>query len=193
MTRSSVIIGRSGANGKTCPDIDFGNATKAVSRKHCEIRYSHRRERWELIVFSRNGVIVNRLMKKPKDRPVVLQTGALIEINHTRFVFILPNQALKPMDENTHSTQESSPSVKAVTPAADELSEEGATPDAADDTVVVLDQELESAVIQLFEKYKSLSTKEILKELESVYTKKPIEKVVMDNNNQKDNNNHTIE
>lgn len=133
-------------------------------------------------------------MKKPKDRPVVLQTGALIEINHTRFVFILPNQALKPMDENTHSTQESSSSVNAATPAADELSEEGATPDAADDTVVVLDQELESAVIQLFEKYKSLSTKEILKELESVYTKKPIEKVVMYNNNQKYNdNNHTIE
>ncbi|EIE81739.1 hypothetical protein RO3G_06444 [Rhizopus delemar RA 99-880] len=160
LTQPSIIIGRSGANCKSIPDIDFGNDTKAVSRKHCEIRFSSRRGRWELIIFSRNGVIVNKVMKRPKDRPIVLKTGTLIEINHTSFVFILPSGALRPTEESR--------------PIVNESPEEGDTPNTADEWA--LDKELENDVIRLFENSESLTTKEILKRLQTDYGRKFIEK-----------------
>jgi hypothetical protein len=90
-----VVLGRSRTvtpqkrSRKNMVHVDLGDS-KAISRRHCEIRFSPRRDRWELYVYGRNGVKINHVVKKPKDRPAVLKPSALIEIDKTKFVFILP-------------------------------------------------------------------------------------------------------
>lgn len=137
-------------------DLDFGSS-KAISRKHCEIRFSVSRDRWELYVHSRNGIKLNHIMKKPRDKPNVLKTGALIEICNTSFIFFLPNNYIKPTEQGAKDCS-----------GADTPENE------ADDSS--LDHELEIALIQIFENHSCLDTTEILEKIKHSYTK-PVEKV----------------
>lgn len=161
LTQPRVILGRSGMAVRSTRqnpapaqvDLDFGGS-KAISRKHCEIRFSASRDRWELYVHSRNGVKLNHIMKKPRDKPSVLKTGALLEICSTSFIFFLPNNYIKPTDK-----KEDISSVN--TPENEDIS---------------LDHELEIALIQIFGNHASLSTTDILEKVRHTYTK-PVEKV----------------
>ncbi|KAI8075955.1 uncharacterized protein B0P05DRAFT_572667 [Gilbertella persicaria] len=150
LSQPNIVLGRSVSQptskrkGKDV-DVDFGSS-KAISRRHCEIRFSTRRDRWELYVYSRNGVKINHLIKKPRDKPAVLKTGDLIEINNTSFVFILPTSFIKPR----YPSQV--------------IMSEGNT----DSNV---DQELETAVVQLLEKNNCLNTVDIVDQLKSTTNK----------------------
>ncbi|KAI8982489.1 hypothetical protein BDF20DRAFT_807522, partial [Mycotypha africana] len=91
-----VIVGRSEKRQKcNVVHIDFPDC-KAISRRHCEFRFSNRRDCWELYVHGRNGIKVNHVPKRPGDKPIILKTGTLIEISNTRFVFIIPNSFIRP-------------------------------------------------------------------------------------------------
>lgn len=169
LSQPSVILGRSGTAAssratrqKQTPQpkvgVDFGNAM-AISRKHCEVRFSFRRDRWELYVYGRNGVRVNHILKKPKDRPVVLTTGSLIEINNTTFVFILPNKYIKPTASNTTAVEE----VTEADKCSDNVEKTDVNPD------------LENAVISIFKDHYCLNTADILRKLKNTFTQ-PIEK-----------------
>lgn len=174
MSQPSVVLGRSGTvvpsrstRQKQQPQppvgVDFGNSM-AISRRHCEVRFSFRRDRWELFVYGRNGVKVNHVSKRPKDRPVVLTTGSLIEINNTTFVFILPNKYIKPT-----SSQEVTKEVAGDNKNDSNVEDAGFDPD------------LENAVIELLEKHSCLDTKDIFEKLNQTYTH-PLEKVILHNN-----------
>lgn len=159
LSQPKTILGRSGTLPRTTRqkqlqvDIDFGSS-KAISRKHCEIRYSVRRDRWELHVYGRNGIKLNQVAKKPRDKPNVLKTGALIEIYNTRCVFILPDNYIKPsinekcVDVNTPNEIEESS----------------------------FDMDLEAAMIQAFNNHNDLGTTEILQQVQKNYNKS-VEKV----------------
>ncbi|KAI8974111.1 hypothetical protein BDB01DRAFT_900028 [Pilobolus umbonatus] len=84
--------------GRDRVDIVFGQS-KVISRKHVEIRYSSSRDRFELYVYSRNGIRVDHKMRRSTDRPVVLKNGALLEIKDIKFVFILPENYIRPSKE----------------------------------------------------------------------------------------------
>jgi hypothetical protein len=172
LSQPSVILGRSGTvmapiSTRQKPqqkpvqqaqvDIDFGSS-KAISRKHCEVRFSYKRDQWELYVLGRNGIKINHIVKKPRSRPTILKTGALIEINDTRFVFILPNNYIKPTEGGTGAVEEKT------------------TPNNNDVEELALDYELEIAMIDIFEKKSCLDTREILEELTKTYPK-PVDKV----------------
>ncbi|KAG2236457.1 hypothetical protein INT48_003248, partial [Thamnidium elegans] len=160
LSQSKVIIGRSGTTPRSTRqkqpipqvDIDFGSS-KAISRKHCEVRYSVRRDRWELHVYGRNGIKLNQVPKKPRDKPSVLKTGALIEICNTRCVFILPDNYIKPtINEDC---------VEASTP--NEVEDQG------------FDLDLEDTIVKVFDNRPYLNTTEILLQVKKTYTK-PVEK-----------------
>lgn len=78
ITEDNVIIGRSPTDGdnksKDPRYINFG-MSKAISRKHAEIKHNAASNRWELFVYGRNGVKLNGLYKKPPCKPVTLDTG----------------------------------------------------------------------------------------------------------------------
>jgi pSer/pThr/pTyr-binding forkhead associated (FHA) protein len=169
LNQPTVILGRSNTTKSTdekknhVVHVDFGGS-KAISRKHCEIRFSEKRDRWELYVYGRNGVKLNHVMKKPRDKPVVLTTGVLIEISNTRFVFILPNNYLKPNCEAplTQSQKTNTDTDSEVnTPINEDLN---------------MDKNMERAIAGLLVKHTSLYTFEIYEELKNSYDK-TIEKV----------------
>ncbi|KAI8641150.1 hypothetical protein BD408DRAFT_444600 [Parasitella parasitica] len=159
-----IVLGRSGTvnsgQKRTRKDqtvhVDF-EGSNLVSRRHCEIRFSARRERWELYVYGRNGVKINHIEKKLRDKPTVLKTGSLIEINDTIFVFILPDNFIQPrypsqrVDEGTDS--------------------EIITPNDNDHYNLGVDHELEAAIILLFDNRTHLETKDILTELKKTNSK----------------------
>ncbi|CAM0136476.1 unnamed protein product [Umbelopsis sp. WA50703] len=93
ITLDNVILGRSQSNQdddvKDARHVGFGTS-KAISRKHAEIKHDAVKDRWELYVYGRNGVKLNGLFRKPPCKPVVLETGALIDIDGNQFVFVLP-------------------------------------------------------------------------------------------------------
>ncbi|KAG2179714.1 hypothetical protein INT44_006562 [Umbelopsis vinacea] len=93
ITEDNVILGRSPTDNdnkqKDARHISFGTS-KAISRKHAEIKHNPDSNRWELLVYGRNGVKLNGLYKKPPCKPVSLDTGALIDIDGNQFVFVLP-------------------------------------------------------------------------------------------------------
>ncbi|KAG2173878.1 hypothetical protein INT43_005298 [Umbelopsis isabellina] len=96
ITYDNVILGRSQSNDdsdvKDARHVSFGTS-KAISRKHAEIKHDTIKDRWELYVYGRNGVKLNGLFRKPPCKPVVLETGALIDIDGNQFVFVLPVSA----------------------------------------------------------------------------------------------------
>lgn len=157
--RTSTVIS---ASQKRCRnnvvDVDLGDS-KAISRRHCEIRFSSRRDRWELYVYGRNGVKIDHAVRKPKDKPTVLRPTTLIEIDKTRFVFILPNHYIKPVQ---NSSEEGVLDFDAGTPNNNEESS--------------INVELENAIIKLFETRLALSTKELVDKLKETYDK-PVDKV----------------
>ncbi|KAI8365654.1 hypothetical protein EDC96DRAFT_575237 [Choanephora cucurbitarum] len=149
-----IVLGRSTATHppaskrrQATVDVDFGSS-KAISRRHCEIRFSMRRDRWEIYVYGRNGIRINHAVKKPRDKPAVLKTGDLIEINQTSFVFILPNSFIKPRYPSQIESGES----------------EVNTPHDGDSNV---DHKLEADVMQLLEQHVCLNTMEIVDKLKS--------------------------
>ncbi|KAH8548191.1 hypothetical protein BGW37DRAFT_560230 [Umbelopsis sp. PMI_123] len=93
ITEDNVVIGRAPTDADNIPKdarhISFGTS-KAISRKHAEIKHNPASSRWELLVYGRNGVKLNGLFKKPPCKPVALDTGALIDIDGNQFVFVLP-------------------------------------------------------------------------------------------------------
>ncbi|KAI8884071.1 hypothetical protein K501DRAFT_332961 [Backusella circina FSU 941] len=150
ISRNKIILGRS--TEKTQVDVDFGSS-KAISRKHCEIRFSASRARWELVVYGGMGVKVNHVLKKKADKPTVLTTGSLIDINNTSFVFINPTNKPPPVQNEAQSESE------ANTPAEE----------------IVLDSQLEAALVELLEKKEKMETQAIISALNEKRNK-PIEK-----------------
>lgn len=107
-------------------------------------------------MYGRNGVKINHVVKKPKDRPAVLKPSALIEIDKTRFVFILPNNYIKPIKNQN---------------------EEGSDFDVNNDEEVNIDLDLENTIVGIFEtQMSSLSTKELVDKLKETCNK-PVDKV----------------
>ncbi|OBZ87899.1 Fork head 1 [Choanephora cucurbitarum] len=145
--RSTTVNPSASKRRQATVDVDFGSS-KAISRRHCEIRFSMRRDRWEIYVYGRNGIRINHAVKKPHDKPAVLKTGDLIEINQTSFVFILPNSFIKPRYPSQIESGES----------------EVNTPHDGDSNV---DHKLEADVMQLLEQNVCLNTMEIVDKLKS--------------------------
>ncbi|CAO0801811.1 unnamed protein product [Mucor circinelloides] len=163
-----IVIGRSGTatpgQKRTRKDqlvhVDFVDSN-TVSRRHCEIRFSARRERWELYVYGRNGVKINHVEKKPRDKPTVLKTSSLIEINNTTFVFILPENFIQPRYPSQRGEDDGAEESEITTPN--------------DHHDLGVDHELVSAIASLFNNHNNLNTREIMAELKKIYNK-PIEK-----------------
>lgn len=143
--------------------VDFVDSN-TVSRRHCEIRFSARRERWELYVYGRNGVKINHVEKKPRDKPTVLKTSSLIEINNTTFVFILPENFIQPRYPSQRGEDDGAEESEITTPN--------------DHHDLGVDHELVSAIASLFNNHNNLNTREIMAELKKIYSK-PIEKVLL--------------
>ncbi|KAI9481083.1 MAG: hypothetical protein EXX96DRAFT_565328 [Benjaminiella poitrasii] len=143
-------------------DVDLGDS-KAISRRHCEIRFSVRRDRWELYVYGRNGVKINHVIKKPGDKPSVLKSSDLIEIDHTSFVFILPNNNnyLKPRIDQKRLLQQ-----QKSNDSERQIDSEVNTPKDHDISTQHINHELEIAVVKILEKNNSLNTKEIMEHLD---------------------------
>lgn len=85
----------SSSNGKNdiTINIDLGPA-KVVSRKHAVIKFNMQHGGWELLVLGRNGAKVNfkRVQAGPSAPPVLLASGAVLDIGGTQMMFILPDQ-----------------------------------------------------------------------------------------------------
>ncbi|GAN06110.1 hypothetical protein MAM1_0112d05587 [Mucor ambiguus] len=158
---ATVTPGQKRARKEQLVHVDFVDSN-TVSRRHCEIRFSARRERWELYVYGRNGVKINHVDKKPRDKPTVLKTGSLIEINDTTFVFILPDNFIQPRYPSQRVDDDGAEEPEITTPS--------------DHHDIGVDQELELAIVALFNKaHTDLNTNDIMAELKKIYNK-PIEK-----------------
>ncbi|KAL9558006.1 hypothetical protein MBANPS3_001106 [Mucor bainieri] len=158
---ATVAPGQKRARKEQRVHVDFVDSN-TVSRRHCEIRFSARRERWELYVYGRNGIKINHVDKKPRDKPTVLKTGALIEINDTTFVFILPDNFIQPRYPSQRADDDGVEEPEIATPS--------------DHHDIGVDRELESAIVALFNKAQTdLDITEIMAELKKTYSK-PIEK-----------------
>jgi ABC-type methionine transport system ATPase subunit len=90
------------------------------------------------------GVKVNHVLKKKADRPTVLTTGSLININNTSFVFINPTNSKPPPVHNEPQSES-----EANTPAEE----------------ITLDNQLEGVLVELLEKKESMTTQAIISAL----------------------------
>ncbi|KAI8391217.1 uncharacterized protein BYT42DRAFT_186061 [Radiomyces spectabilis] len=117
ITGDSAVLGRSTEQStrQRRPDVDFG-PSKLISRKHAEIRFSRSRKRWELVIHGANGVTVNSTLRKPPVKAIPLTTGSLLEINGTRFIFILPAEAQNRRPDSTKSSNANATASEASTP-----------------------------------------------------------------------------
>ncbi|CEP10186.1 hypothetical protein [Parasitella parasitica] len=161
-----IVLGRSGlanpGQKRTRKDqivhVNF-EGSNLVSRRHCEIRFSARRERWELYVYGRNGVKIDHIEKKPREKPTVLKTSSLIEINDTIFVFILPDNFIRPRYPSQRVDEATDFEITTLN----------------DHNNLGIDYELETAIISLFDNHSHLDTKDILTALKKS-SNKQIEK-----------------
>ncbi|KAL0096226.1 hypothetical protein J3Q64DRAFT_1692685 [Phycomyces blakesleeanus] len=121
ITTDSAVLGRSRTDQDKqtarAGEVYIGlGSSKAISRRHAEIKYNPRRKRWEIRVAGRNSIKVGHLVKKRGDPPIVLSTGSLLDIGGVQSVFILPDNYSGPPQETSTSTQSTVHSTEAATP-----------------------------------------------------------------------------
>ncbi|RIA97453.1 fork head domain-containing protein [Glomus cerebriforme] len=82
-----VILGRK-ANGSDQVDIHLGS-TKAISRQHARLYYNFQEQRFELMIFGKNGAYINERFCE-KGVTVPLENRTKIQIGEVVFSFLLP-------------------------------------------------------------------------------------------------------
>ncbi|KAI7867166.1 hypothetical protein BDF14DRAFT_1806411 [Spinellus fusiger] len=80
ITSESTVLGRTRTPADKLlgaqEDIYIGlGSSKAISRRHADIKYNPRKKQWEIRVCGRNGIKVGHRVKKRGDAPSVLCTG----------------------------------------------------------------------------------------------------------------------
>ncbi|KAF1796860.1 fork head domain-containing protein [Mucor lusitanicus] len=89
MRTLQVSLGRKVSNPNNV-DIPLGN-TKSVSRQHARLFYNFSSQRFELMVFGKNGAFVNeRFIERGVTVP--LENKTKIQIGEMAFVFLLPKK-----------------------------------------------------------------------------------------------------
>lgn len=84
-------------------DIPLGN-TKSVSRQHARLFYNFTTQRFEMMVFGKNGAFVNeRFIEKGVTVP--LENKTKIQIGEVSFVFLLPRMDLENGQPNNKPPQ----------------------------------------------------------------------------------------
>ncbi|KAI9008997.1 hypothetical protein CLU79DRAFT_775601 [Phycomyces nitens] len=124
ITTESAVLGRSRTDqDKQTPrvgEVYIGlGSSKAISRRHAEIKYNPRRKRWEIRVAGRNSIKVGHLVKKRGDPPIGLSTGSLLDIGGVQSVFILPDGYSGPPQEVLPNTQSTAHGSEAATPSSE--------------------------------------------------------------------------
>ncbi|KAK4509491.1 uncharacterized protein ATC70_007843 [Mucor velutinosus] len=89
MRTLQVSLGRKVSNPNNV-DIPLGN-TKSVSRQHARLFYNFSSQRFELMVFGKNGAFVNERFVE-RGVTVPLENKTKIQIGEMAFVFLLPKK-----------------------------------------------------------------------------------------------------
>ncbi|KAI8393580.1 fork head domain-containing protein [Radiomyces spectabilis] len=94
-----VTLGRKAAKPDNV-DIPLGN-TKSVSRQHARLFYNFTTQRFEMMVFGKNGAFVNEQFVE-RGVTVPLENRTKIQIGEVSFVFLLPRMDMEesPRNEN---------------------------------------------------------------------------------------------
>ncbi|KAI9022335.1 fork head domain-containing protein, partial [Phycomyces nitens] len=94
-----VTLGRRVTNPDNV-DIPLGN-TKSVSRQHARLFYNFTTQRFEMMVFGKNGAFVNEQFVE-KGVTVPLENRTKIQIGEVCFIFLLPRMDIEeaPQNEN---------------------------------------------------------------------------------------------
>ncbi|KAG2173971.1 hypothetical protein INT44_000085 [Umbelopsis vinacea] len=87
-----VTLGRKGSKNENV-DIPLG-ATKSVSRQHARLFYNFTTQRFEMMVFGKNGAFVNEHFVE-KGVTVPLENRTKIQIGEVAFLFLLPRMDLE--------------------------------------------------------------------------------------------------
>ncbi|KAH8555974.1 fork head domain-containing protein [Umbelopsis sp. PMI_123] len=87
-----VTLGRKGSKNENV-DIPLG-ATKSVSRQHARLFYNFTTQRFEMMVFGKNGAFVNEHFVE-KGVTVPLENRTKIQIGEVSFLFLLPRMDLE--------------------------------------------------------------------------------------------------
>ncbi|CAM0136182.1 hypothetical protein VKS41_005425 [Umbelopsis sp. WA50703] len=87
-----VTLGRKGSKNENV-DIPLGT-TKSVSRQHARLFYNFTTQRFEMMVFGKNGAFVNEHFVE-KGVTVPLENRTKIQIGEVSFLFLLPRMDLE--------------------------------------------------------------------------------------------------
>ncbi|CEP18022.1 hypothetical protein [Parasitella parasitica] len=102
MRTLQVSLGRKVSNPNNV-DIPLGN-TKSVSRQHAQLFYNFSSQRFELMVFGKNGAFVNERFVE-RGVTVPLENKTKIQIGEMAFVFLLPKKEM----DNTSKKRSNAP------------------------------------------------------------------------------------
>ncbi|GES94562.1 fork head domain-domain-containing protein [Rhizophagus clarus] len=83
----ALILGRK-TSGSDQVDIHLGS-TKAISRQHARLYYNFQEQRFELMIFGKNGAYINESFCE-KGVTVPLENRTKIQIGEVVFLFLLP-------------------------------------------------------------------------------------------------------
>ncbi|GAN09161.1 hypothetical protein MAM1_0247c08683 [Mucor ambiguus] len=101
-----VTLGRRVKNPDSV-DIPLGNI-KSVSRQHARLFYNFSTQRFELMIFGKNGAFVNEQFVE-KGATVPLENKTKIQIGDLSFVFLLPRMDVEEAPQNESSGYISAP------------------------------------------------------------------------------------
>ncbi|GAB5589353.1 hypothetical protein Unana1_04253 [Umbelopsis nana] len=87
-----VTLGRKGSKNENV-DIPLGT-TKSVSRQHARLFYNFTTQRFEMMVFGKNGAFVNEHFVE-KGVTVPLENRTKIQIGEVSFLFLLPRMEME--------------------------------------------------------------------------------------------------
>ncbi|KAI9267731.1 fork head domain-containing protein [Helicostylum pulchrum] len=96
-----VSLGRKVTNPENI-DIPLGN-TKSVSRQHARLFYNFSTQRFELMVFGKNGAFVNEQFIE-RGVTVPLDNKTKIQIGEMAFVFLLPKSNTDTVNTNNNAS-----------------------------------------------------------------------------------------
>ncbi|KAL9539155.1 hypothetical protein MBANPS3_010434 [Mucor bainieri] len=101
-----VTLGRKVKNPDSV-DIPLGNI-KSVSRQHARLFYNFATQRFELVIFGKNGAFVNEQFVE-QGATVPLENKTKIQIGDLSFVFLLPRMDVEEAPQNESSGYISAP------------------------------------------------------------------------------------
>lgn len=84
-----VTLGRNSSKGQV--DVDLGDSSKNVSRKHAEIKFNFAKRRWEVVIHGKNGVFLNDkryVPGGPTDVGVSLKSRDKLEVGGVEMYFL---------------------------------------------------------------------------------------------------------